>query len=117
VSVPAGAKVLAQQSGIPMSHFTLANYCETYSHTDPAGAYPNNTFFDSSFSEQGQRKGLDVHSADQSPFLSALPHHMKVPIPVWLPLEMAPAPSGHVLSVGCRVIPSPRAQIPGIDMG
>ncbi len=45
-SVPEAAQLLAQQSGIPMSNLTLANYQSTYSHNDPAGAYPNNAFFD-----------------------------------------------------------------------
>jgi hypothetical protein len=44
-SVPAAAQMLAEQSGIPMSNLTLANYQSTYSHNDPAGAYPNNAFF------------------------------------------------------------------------
>ena len=44
-SVPADAQLLAQQSGIPTSNLTLANYQSTYSHNDPAGAYPNNAFF------------------------------------------------------------------------
>ncbi len=44
-SVPEEAQTLAQQSGIPMSNLTLANYQSTYSHNDPAGAYPNNAFF------------------------------------------------------------------------
>jgi hypothetical protein len=44
-SVPEAAQLLAQQSGIPMSNLTLANYQSTYSHNDPAGAYPNNAFF------------------------------------------------------------------------
>ena len=39
------AQVLAQQSGIPMSHLTLINRQSTYAHNDPAGAYPNNVFF------------------------------------------------------------------------
>jgi pimeloyl-ACP methyl ester carboxylesterase len=43
-SVPEDAQILAQQSGIPMSNLTLANYQSTYSHNDPAGAYPNNAF-------------------------------------------------------------------------
>ena len=38
--VPAAAQLLAAQSGIPMSNLTLANYQSTYSHNDPAGAYP-----------------------------------------------------------------------------
>jgi hypothetical protein len=28
-----------------MSNLTLANCQSTYSHNDPAGAYPNNAFF------------------------------------------------------------------------
>jgi hypothetical protein len=44
-SVPADAQILAQQSGIPMRNLTLANYQSTYSHNDPAGAYPSNAFF------------------------------------------------------------------------
>ena len=43
--VPADAQILAQQSGIPMRNLTLANYQSTYSHNDPAGAYPDNAFF------------------------------------------------------------------------
>ena len=45
-SVPEDAQALAEQSGIPMSNLTLDNYQSTYSHNDPAGAYPNNAFFD-----------------------------------------------------------------------
>ena len=44
--VPQDAQLLAAQSGIPMSNLTLANYQSTYSHNDPAGAYPDNAFFD-----------------------------------------------------------------------
>ena len=44
-SVPRDAQMLAEQSGIPMSNLTLANYQSTYSHNDPAGAYPDNAFF------------------------------------------------------------------------
>ena len=44
-SVPEDAEVLAKQSGIPMSNLTLENYQNTYSHNDPAGAYPDNAFF------------------------------------------------------------------------
>ena len=40
------ARILAQQSHIPMSNLTLVNRQSTYSHNDPAGAYPNNVFFD-----------------------------------------------------------------------
>jgi hypothetical protein len=43
--VPQDAQLLAAQSGIPASNLTLANYQSTYSHNDPAGAYPNNAFF------------------------------------------------------------------------
>jgi hypothetical protein len=38
-------KILAQQSGIPMSHLTLVDEHTTYAHNDPAGAYPTNVFF------------------------------------------------------------------------
>jgi pimeloyl-ACP methyl ester carboxylesterase len=44
-SVPQDAQILAEQSGIPMSNLTLANYQSSYSHNDPAGAYPDNAFF------------------------------------------------------------------------
>ena len=40
------AQLLAQQSGIPASNLTLVNHQSTYAHNDPAGAYPNNVFFD-----------------------------------------------------------------------
>lgn len=40
-----GAEILAAQSGIPASNLTLINKEETYSHNDPAGAFPNNEFF------------------------------------------------------------------------
>jgi pimeloyl-ACP methyl ester carboxylesterase len=39
------AKALAKQSGIPMRNLTLVDRETTYSHNDPAGAYPNNAFF------------------------------------------------------------------------
>ncbi len=39
------ARALARQSHIPSSHLTLINRQSTYSHNDPAGAYPNNVFF------------------------------------------------------------------------
>jgi hypothetical protein len=44
-AVPAAARALATQSGIPMSHVTTFDYQSTYSHNDPAGAYPHNAFF------------------------------------------------------------------------
>jgi pimeloyl-ACP methyl ester carboxylesterase len=44
-SIPEDAQALAQQSDIPMRNLTLANYQSTYSHNDPAGAYPTNAFF------------------------------------------------------------------------
>jgi pimeloyl-ACP methyl ester carboxylesterase len=44
--VPQDARILAQQSQIPLSNLTLANYQSTYAHNDPAGAYPHNAFFD-----------------------------------------------------------------------
>jgi pimeloyl-ACP methyl ester carboxylesterase len=40
-----GARILAMQSHIPLSNLTLINRHTTYSHNDPAGAYPNNVFF------------------------------------------------------------------------
>ncbi|HEV3055807.1 MAG TPA: hypothetical protein VGX45_14185, partial [Solirubrobacteraceae bacterium] len=39
------ADALAKQSGIPLSHVTSFNYQSSYSHNDPAGAYPHNAFF------------------------------------------------------------------------
>jgi hypothetical protein len=52
------AQTLATQSGIPASNLTLVNASgtpssdpaivnepDTYAHNDPAGAYPNNFFF------------------------------------------------------------------------
>ncbi len=39
------AETLAKQSGIPSSNLTLINEETTYAHNDPAGAYPNNEFF------------------------------------------------------------------------
>ncbi len=39
------AQLLAQQSHIPASNLTLVNRQSTYAHNDPAGAYPNNDFF------------------------------------------------------------------------
>ncbi len=44
-AVPAAARALAKQSGIPASHVTTFDYQKTYSHNDPAGAYPKNAFF------------------------------------------------------------------------
>jgi pimeloyl-ACP methyl ester carboxylesterase len=40
------ARILAGQSHIPLKNLTLVNRQSTYSHNDPAGAYPNNVFFD-----------------------------------------------------------------------
>ena len=39
------ADALAKQSGIPLSHVVKFNYQSSYSHNDPAGAYPKNAFF------------------------------------------------------------------------
>lgn len=39
------AQALAKQSGIPKRNLTLVNREQTYSHNDPAGAYPHNAFF------------------------------------------------------------------------
>ena len=44
-SVLADAVSLAKQSGIPQGNLTLVNRQSTYSHNDPAGAYPSNVFF------------------------------------------------------------------------
>jgi pimeloyl-ACP methyl ester carboxylesterase len=40
------AEVLAAQSGIPSSHLRLIDRENSYAHNDPAGAYPNNAFFE-----------------------------------------------------------------------
>jgi pimeloyl-ACP methyl ester carboxylesterase len=45
-AVLADARVLAKQSHIPLGNLTLVNRQSTYSHNDPAGAYPSNVFFD-----------------------------------------------------------------------
>jgi len=39
------ARLLARQSHIPTGNLTLVNRQSTYSHNDPAGAYPANVFF------------------------------------------------------------------------
>jgi pimeloyl-ACP methyl ester carboxylesterase len=39
------AVALAKLSGIPLTNLTLISEEEHYSHNDPAGAYPNNEFF------------------------------------------------------------------------
>jgi pimeloyl-ACP methyl ester carboxylesterase len=44
--VPAGAEVLARQSGIPHDQLTLVDRHDTYAHNDPAGASPKNEFLD-----------------------------------------------------------------------
>jgi pimeloyl-ACP methyl ester carboxylesterase len=44
-AVLTAAQTLAAQSHIPASHLTLVNDASTYSHNDPAGAYPHNAFF------------------------------------------------------------------------
>ena len=43
--VLADATALAKQSGIPPENLVLVNRQSTYSHNDPAGAYPDNVFF------------------------------------------------------------------------
>jgi len=40
------AKLLAAQSHIPKGNLTLVDRQATYAHNDPAGAYPDNAFFD-----------------------------------------------------------------------
>jgi pimeloyl-ACP methyl ester carboxylesterase len=44
--VLSAAQSLAAQSGIPSSNLTLVDESTAYAHNDPAGAYPNNVFFD-----------------------------------------------------------------------
>jgi pimeloyl-ACP methyl ester carboxylesterase len=44
--VPAAAVALANQSHIPMRNLSLFNFQSTYAHNDPAGAFPNNAFFE-----------------------------------------------------------------------
>jgi pimeloyl-ACP methyl ester carboxylesterase len=44
-SVLLDAQALAAQSHIPAGNLTLVNRQSTYSHNDPAGAYPTNAFF------------------------------------------------------------------------
>jgi hypothetical protein len=39
------AEILAEQSGIPHENLTLINEESAYAHNDPAGAFPNNEFF------------------------------------------------------------------------
>lgn len=43
--VLSAARELAAESHIPKRNLTLVNRQATYSHNDPAGAYPNNAFF------------------------------------------------------------------------
>jgi hypothetical protein len=43
--VPAAAQALAEQSGIPDSHLTLADRAATYAHNDPNSAAPNVNHF------------------------------------------------------------------------
>jgi pimeloyl-ACP methyl ester carboxylesterase len=43
--VTKAAKRLAEQSNIPKSNLTLEDFQNTYAHNDPAGAYPDNAFF------------------------------------------------------------------------
>ena len=42
--VTQAAQQLAAQSGIPAGNLVLEDYQSTYSHNDPAGAYPDNAF-------------------------------------------------------------------------
>ena len=44
-SVLDSTEALARQSDIPTQNLTLVNRQSTYAHNDPAGAYPNNVFF------------------------------------------------------------------------
>ena len=45
-NVLTGARILAQQSGIPERRLTLVNRASTYSHNDPNAASPRNEFVD-----------------------------------------------------------------------
>ncbi len=44
--VPAAARALAKQSGIPARNVRGASRASTYSHNDPNSAYPKNAFVD-----------------------------------------------------------------------
>ena len=44
--VPAAARALARQSGIPARNLRLAAHPSTYAHNDPNTAYPKNKFVD-----------------------------------------------------------------------
>ncbi len=50
---------LARQSRIPMSHLMLINRQSTYTHNDPAAAYPDNDFFNGLVTFLGQFSGGD----------------------------------------------------------
>jgi pimeloyl-ACP methyl ester carboxylesterase len=56
------AEILAEQSGIPKENLTLIEAEETYAHNDPAGAYPNNVFFEALVP---YLRGLSVQKAEQ----------------------------------------------------
>jgi pimeloyl-ACP methyl ester carboxylesterase len=45
INTDVGAEILAAQSGIPPGNVTTIDEENTYSHNDPAGAYPENEFF------------------------------------------------------------------------
>ena len=64
--VPAGCAGPGRSSrAYPTGNLTLANYQSTYSHNDPAGAYPDNAFFYATrpLPGQGQRHALGVRRA------------------------------------------------------
>ena len=72
-----GAQALAAQSRIPAKNLFLVNRQATYSHNDPAGAYPNNAFF-----------------STLVPFLRRVaPPRPAVPATIRPPRRAAPAPS------------------------
>lgn len=52
-----GARVLAEQSGIPASNLTLIARPETYSHNDPNSAFPRNEFVDALVRVLGRVQG------------------------------------------------------------
>jgi pimeloyl-ACP methyl ester carboxylesterase len=71
-----GAQALAAQSGIPAKNLVLVNRQATYSHNDPAGAYPNNAFFSTliPFLERIARQGRTAPATSPAPPATSPPH-------------------------------------------
>ena len=63
-----GAQALAAQSHIPAKNLVLVNREATYSHNDPAGAYPRNAFFSTliPFLRRVARQGSAARAASPS---------------------------------------------------